>query len=383
MRRTSEVKKPCHACDLKAVRTVRWKLVSILLSVSATVAPALGAGRGLQQSGKASGAPAASSPRHAPVCASCHEEAKTQPATSMAHALETVEECKTFASHPLLTFKDGKYSYRIERRGKQALYTVSDGHQSLTLPIRWVMGASFGIGETYILEKDGKFYQSRVSYYRELRGLNLTLGVVGGVPPDLIEAAGLVMNFDQTLECFSCHATNATKGRKLTLDVMTPGVHCERCHGPMEKHVEWATKGGLPRVLPKDLSELSTDQVTNFCGQCHRTLFNVLADDRYDITNLRFQPYRLATSQCYDADDTRISCLACHDPHKQVNTNPVDYDSKCLACHGGEKVGAKMCPVSTHNCTTCHMPKIELPGAHFKFTDHRIRIVKANEPYPG
>jgi hypothetical protein len=28
------------------------------------------------------------------------------------------------------------------------------------------------------------------------------------------------------------------------------------------------------------------------------------------------------------------------------------------------------------------MPKIELPGAHYKFVDHRIRIVKPNEPYP-
>jgi hypothetical protein len=23
-----------------------------------------------------------------------------------------------------------------------------------------------------------------------------------------------------------------------------------------------------------------------------------------------------------------------------------------------------------------------LPGAHYKFSDHRIRIVKPNEPYP-
>ena len=29
------------------------------------------------------------------------------------------------------------------------------------------------------------------------------------------------------------------------------------------------------------------------------------------------------------------------------------------------------------------MPKIELPGAHYKFSDHRIRVVKPNEPYPG
>jgi hypothetical protein len=29
------------------------------------------------------------------------------------------------------------------------------------------------------------------------------------------------------------------------------------------------------------------------------------------------------------------------------------------------------------------MPKLELPGAHHKFSDHRIRIVRPNEKYPG
>jgi len=27
------------------------------------------------------------------------------------------------------------------------------------------------------------------------------------------------------------------------------------------------------------------------------------------------------------------------------------------------------------------MPKVELPGAHFKFTDHRIRIARQGEAY--
>jgi formate-dependent nitrite reductase cytochrome c552 subunit len=35
-----------------------------------------------------------------------------------------------------------------------------------------------------------------------------------------------------------------------------------------------------------------------------------------------------------------------------------------------------------HDCVTCHMPKLELPGAHFAFTDHYIRIVQPNIPYP-
>jgi hypothetical protein len=29
------------------------------------------------------------------------------------------------------------------------------------------------------------------------------------------------------------------------------------------------------------------------------------------------------------------------------------------------------------------MPKVEVPGTHFKFTDHRIRIARAGEPFPN
>jgi hypothetical protein len=29
------------------------------------------------------------------------------------------------------------------------------------------------------------------------------------------------------------------------------------------------------------------------------------------------------------------------------------------------------------------MPKIELPGAHAKFTDHQIRIARAGDPFPN
>jgi formate-dependent nitrite reductase cytochrome c552 subunit len=38
--------------------------------------------------------------------------------------------------------------------------------------------------------------------------------------------------------------------------------------------------------------------------------------------------------------------------------------------------------VASERCVSCHMPKVELPGAHFKFTDHRIRIARQGEVYP-
>ena len=304
----------------------------------------------------------------------------------MARALETVEECRILTDHPLLTGSFGKYSYRIERKGDQSIYSVTDGAATITIPVRWAMGASSAMGQTYILEKDGQLFESRMSWFRELNGLGPTLGGGNSLPADLGEAAGRLMSHEDKLSCFGCHATNAAAGRELTLNRMTPGVQCDHCHQATAAHLAaMARNSALPAVPPvlTSLQNLSAEQVSNFCGQCHRTWAEIAMQGRPGIANVRFQPYRLTESKCYDPDDTRISCLACHDPHTEASAKPVDYDARCQACHAGGKVKAKACPVSKSRCVSCHMPKIDLPGAHYKFSDHRIRIVKPNEPYPG
>jgi hypothetical protein len=113
------------------------------------------------------------------------------------------------------------------------------------------------------------------------------------------------------------------------------------------------------------------------------------------VPNVRFQPYRLTNSKCYDSDDKRISCLACHDPHEPRKRDAAFYDSKCTACHStatkvtpaafkeSDKRSAPPCPVSKANCVTCHMPKVEIPGSHFHFSDHQIRIARPGAPYPN
>jgi hypothetical protein len=316
-------------------------------------------------------------------CAQCHSEALSQPATDMARSLEPVERSRILIDHPILTAAYGKYSYRIERRGNQSLYAVTDGATTVTMPIRWVFGASSAIGQTYILEKDGEFYESRMSWFRELKGLGPTLGGGNSAPANLPEAAGRLMRHDDKLECFGCHATNARDGTRLTLEKMTPGVQCSHCHEGTEAHLAAMLQRSSEAKFPPSLSALSAEQTSNFCGQCHRTWADIAMQGNPSIANIRFQPYRLTGSKCYDPDDERISCVACHNPHQEVDARAVDYDTKCQACHKSGKAGAKACPVSRSKCVTCHMPKIELPGGHYKFSDHRIRIVKANEPYPG
>jgi hypothetical protein len=107
------------------------------------------------------------------------------------------------------------------------------------------------------------------------------------------------------------------------------------------------------------------------------------------VADVRFQPYRLENSLCWDPDDSRIGCLACHNPHRPRRQDAAFYDAKCLSCHVVRGAGhssnhpGKACPASTDRCVTCHMPKIELPGGHVKFTDHDIRITRPGAPYPG
>ncbi len=106
------------------------------------------------------------------------------------------------------------------------------------------------------------------------------------------------------------------------------------------------------------------------------------------LANLRFQPYRLERSQCWRKSDARITCLTCHDPHQPRDRDLAAYDAKCLSCHASapdshssRDLPAKVCTVSKNNCVTCHMPKYDMPGMHFKFTDHFIRVVRKDEPY--
>lgn len=328
-------------------------------------------------------------PGHA-ACAACHQaESRSQPHTPMARALESAAECDILRANPRLTFRESAYSFSIVRQGDRSLYTVTDGKETLTVPIAWAFGLG-AAGQTYLYQHDGNWYESRVSFYKEVRGLDLTMGAQNGAPKNVEEAAGRLSSPRGTLECFGCHSTDAVRQGRLEVGQLTPGVQCERCHGPAAQHVNAVRTGDVKGAAMRQLGKMTTEDLSDFCGQCHRTWSHIAANGPHDINNVRFQPYRLTNSRCYDALDRRISCVACHDPHSELEHAAAAYDAKCLACHGaaaakGATAGraAKPCPASGKDCITCHMPKYEIPGSHNHFTDHQIRVVRAGEPYPA
>ncbi|MGH3851484.1 MAG: hypothetical protein ACRDRT_17625, partial [Pseudonocardiaceae bacterium] len=245
-----------------------------------------------------------------------------------------------------------------------------------------------------VLERDGRYFESLVSYFKPLDALGTTIGDETIQPKTLQEAFGRPLANSEVTSCFGCHSTGTVVDHKLHFDSFHPGLTCQHCHAGAARHLQ-GFLNGKPSSIPPKLENLSPEQISTFCGQCHRTWQTVMRNKWLGQINVRFHPYRLALSKCYDGSDRRLSCISCHDPHREVVRDDKTYDAKCLACHSaGAKLSLGMitahpaatsmpvCPVSKTNCVSCHMPKVQLPGGHQAFTDHFIRIVHAGEPYP-
>jgi hypothetical protein len=317
------------------------------------------------------------------VCADCHPaESATQPLTDMARSLTRVQDCPVLRLHTRLAVRLGKYSYAIQMQGDRVAYTVTDGLRSLTVDLSFAFGVGHA-GQTYVYEKEGSFFESRVSYFTEIDGLDLTLGYNPEEPSELEAALGRPMDRASAVRCFACHSTGAADADSLQLERMIPGVSCEGCHGPGSDHLAAVKSGDLRPSRVINPGALDPADLVEFCSFCHRSVSDVMDLRLTGDVTVRFQPYRLVLSRCYGTGGA-LSCLTCHDPHQAVRQDAAFYDAQCRACHAAtngakEHAGhsAPACPVGTKNCVTCHMPKIELRGGHFKFTDHDIRVVRS------
>ena len=299
----------------------------------------------------------------------------------MAKALEPVPQSEILQAHPSLTFQDRGFQWRILREGDRSLMTVTGGGETVTVPLLWAFGLGQA-GQTYVFEHNGVLYESRVSFYNALGGLDLTMGAQQIKPSGIDDAAGRRMDAIGARDCFGCHSTGAVSGGQLHLPSIVPGVGCESCHGTAERHVAAVRAGNAAAAKMPKLSGHDAEEMAELCGRCHRTWSQIAMNGPRGVLNVRFQPYRLTNSKCFDATDARMACSACHDPHGPLETNTARYDAKCSACHSSS-AHTKICTVAKTNCVTCHMPKMELPGAHARFTDHQIRIARAGEPYPN
>jgi Cytochrome c554 and c-prime len=330
-------------------------------------------------------------------CAACHKQmARTQQETPMARAAWRASETEALRSNPKLSLSTPPFQTVITHDRTSINYVVSGRGDSISAKLLWAIGDGVK-GQTFILSYLGTLFESQLSYFPSIGGLDIT-PEHPRTPPEFLEAAlGAPQTELAAQQCFACHTTASSVRQHFDPDHATPGVTCEACHGPGAQHVKAIEAKQLKTAAEAILDPGSFGPVdlVDFCGACHRAPLDVAAAKINNPLNIRFQPYRLSKSRCWSRPDPRITCIACHDPHVPLVRGAAFYDAKCLACHGTATADAatgiardrlhsrpSACPVSTEHCVSCHMPKFEDPQFHGSFTDHDIRIVRPGDPYP-
>jgi len=329
------------------------------------------------------------------ACMDCHESKyETAQSTAMFHAATRSSDASSLRGHASLPFQTGAYNYQLLISHEKSALTVSKGTSVLSLGLNWALGSGH-MGQTFLYQQGAQFYESHVSFYNATQALDITPGQPRTVPSTLADAAGRAISPAEARLCFGCHTTASSTKNQFDPSASYPGVTCEACHGPGAQHIAAARakteKRGSGLIF--NPAQLARVDYVDFCGACHRTWQDVVSGQMVGIgsgvSNVRFAPYRLENSKCWAQGDARITCVACHDPHKPLSHDVASYDANCLACHASSPAEKKSenhpgaaCPIATKNCITCHMPKVEPPNLHSSFTDHWIRIAHPNSAYP-
>ncbi len=254
---------------------------------------------------------------------------------------------------------------------------------------------------SHIFEINGYLHQIPYTYY--------TQEEIADLPPGFENGQNSRFTREIGLECMSCH--NA-KSDHISLssnkyNTVPQGIDCERCHGPGEIHVKTKLAGEFidtSKYIDYSIvnpSKLPLDLQFDVCQRCHLQGTSVLAEGKSfesfkpgmkleDVMDTYLPKFeddhsfimashvdRLKQSSCFQ--NTDMTCVTCHNPHKSVTKLEVGYfDAKCMQCHD-------VCEdENIQNCTSCHMPKSSTTDImHVSITDHKIGLHSSNESKRG
>lgn len=244
----------------------------------------------------------------------------------------------------------------------------------------------------YLVNIGGHLFQSPVAYYKSRQSYDLAPGYESLPDPDFTRPV--------SEECVLCHSGTALHVPGTLNQYRSPvfpaeGITCERCHGPVERHLRDPRAGTI--VNPAKLERAARDSI---CEQCH--LFGVARVPNPGKKLSDFSPgqpledtftiYRnvtpegssagdfkvishveqLALSACARSSGGRLWCATCHNPHEKMSQSMEYYRARCLSCHTASLPASH--PPKESNCLGCHMPRRDAKdGGHSAFTDHRIQ----------
>ncbi len=292
---------------------------------------------------------------------------------------------------PLADPVDPKVTHTIERKDRK----IEVQTRVADRVFRMVVEYAFGTKERYVSmigrDEENKYRALRVSHYHSAdgSGWDRTSGDIG----DSEDLRGQEIDVrDGVVRCLYCHTTRSREYRDPPPEggpgpeAADAGIGCERCHGPGGNHVAAMKYDFADRAIVNVSGALAAT-INAQCADCHIVgLRSQIESAPEDPKYVRSTGVTLALSRCSTESEGGMSCLTCHDPHREAEHSAAFYEAKCLSCHSGRPAkvagaapapGARgaTCPVNpARDCLGCHMPKVAVPALHTKLTDHYIRI---------
>jgi tetratricopeptide (TPR) repeat protein len=328
-------------------------------------------------------------------CEACHsQEFQSQQNSNHARSI-SARSGLTALPWPEGALIDGdnpRVSHSVRRAKDTMEVTTSAEDRTFAALIDYALGSNHQ-GRSFVgKDREGQAWELRISQYPSPPTWSRTSEhPVEPRSPD--GYLGRRISDESVRRCVHCHATNfrAVQFPDVRPEASDHGIGCERCHGPGGHHLQ-AVQAGFPDLAIARPRLASADRVVALCGQCHQSPEPLNPSNPRSI---RFQAPSLVKSRCY-TESGSLSCVTCHNPHKNASRTPSDYERICLKCHPSAKdlerradrAGARASvwsPCLTgadHDCLSCHMPRVSNAVARAAFTDHFIRVRKTDRP-PG
>lgn len=318
---------------------------------------------------------------------------------------EFVRDALTPLAHPI-AIGDRRYSVNLEKR--QLAEEAADG----TVTRHGILHVLGGKNVYYFLTllERGKLQVLPLAYHAKDR---VWYNTTGSMLRHFAEAGDEALDWRDPMltfntACFSCHVSQLAKNYDPETDSYEtawrePGISCESCHGPSERHNRICRKLA-PGEKPKDLGLLSwrtftPDQMNSACAPCHAKMHPLTPEfvpgesyfNHYDLVCFEdrdFSPDGRDLGENYTytlwlmnpcAKKGGLDCVRCHTSSGRYRFAPEhtnDVNAACSSCHADKAkrlLAHTRHPAegATGRCVSCHMPTTQF--AAMKRSDHSQR----------
>lgn len=318
-----------------------------------------------------------------PACERCHREIYKEHLESFHHLTSQLANDRTlmgdFDSANKFFINDHLYIAAERRKDSFFQTAYLRGEPKLSRPFDIVVGSGKR-GQTSIYWFQNYLFELPLTWFTETNEWTISPGY----------SRKADFNRSITSRCLECHSTffrdttnAASRAPEFSKANIILGVECERCHGSGLEHIAFHDKhpGDKTGYAIFNPARATRQQSLDLCRLCHnggltpsRPSFTFQAGDSLfsffekgtakpiaDVDVHGNQYAMLEASKCFL--NSQMTCLTCHDPHKNQSRMAPAFYAKCETCHKSES--HNMCKLAssvnraflTANCVNCHMPE--------------------------